>query len=148
MRRPGLFSFIFLAATLLSVSPRAQSVTAQDVRYEVLATGERAIIDRIAADFYEKDLRQTQSEAIEDATTAAYLAGSNEDRAAFRDERRSEWREMTDGARAALRSAKHPTYSNLTDEQKAPFRRHAIDRLSAAGAIDENVLAEALLGDI
>lgn len=148
VRRPGLFSLVFLAALFLSAGPRAQGMFAQDVRYDVLAGDERAIIDRIAADFYEQDLRRAQSDAIEAATVAAYVAGSSEERARFREDRRAQWRSMTDEARQSLRAAANPRYDNLTEAQKAPFRRHALNRLAAAGAIDEGALHEALRGDI
>lgn len=148
MHRPGLFSFVFLAATFLTVSPRAQTVSVQDMRYEVLGADERRIVDRIAADFYEEDLSRTQSAVIEAATTATYLAGSEDERAEFREERRAAWRAMPASAQRSLRGAEHPRYDNLTEEQKAPFRRHALNRLSAAGALDEDVLDEALAADI
>lgn len=148
MRRPALFSLSFLAATFLSVSPKAQSVTTQDVRFEVLAAEEKVVIDRIAADFYERDLRRSQTDAIEEATATSYVSASPEGREAFREERRAEWRALSDRRRAALRSAEAPRYDNLTAEQKAPFRRHALNRLEAAGAIDDAALADALEADI
>lgn len=155
MRRPAIFGAAFLAALFLSVSPRAEPgageegrLIAQDVRFEVLAAEEKAIIDRIAADFFEKDLRPQQSQAIEDSTSARYLRSDPEERARIRAERRAEWRAMSEARRAALKNAADPRYDNLSAEQRAPFRRHVINRLGAAGAIDEEALAEALAGDI
>lgn len=155
MRRPATFGAAFLGTLFLSVSPRAEagepagaSPLAQDVRFEVLAPEEKAIIDRIAADFFEKDLRPAQSRAIEEATSARYLRASPDEKAAIRAERRAEWRAMSEARKAPLARAATPRYDNLSTDQKAPFRRHAINRLGAARAIDEIALAEALAGDI
>lgn len=146
LRRPATFATVFWVAACVNISPRAQ-ITA-DARFEVLAGEEKAIIDRVAADFYESGLRRTQTDAIEARTSRSYAEASPEERAAFREDRRAAWRGMDDGERQAIRDAKAPRYDNLTDAQKAPFRRHAINRLGRAGAIDEEALAEAMLGDI
>jgi hypothetical protein len=148
LRRPGLFSFAFLAATLLSVSPRAQEAGVQDVRYVVLGDDDKHVIDRIAADFYEHDLRPSQNGQIEAATAAAYIALSPEERVRFREERRALWRDMPAGTQMALRDCKKPRYGNLTEAQKAPFRRHALNRLSASGFIDDAAIEDMLRGDI
>jgi hypothetical protein len=133
---------------LLSVSPRAESPLAQDARFEVLAPEERLLIDRIAADFYERAMRRAQTEAIEDNTAEAYRRADAETRAQFRDERRAAWRAMSERKKDGLKAAKRPLYDNLTEDQKAPFRRHAINRLDAAGAIDDAALASALQSEI
>jgi hypothetical protein len=156
VRRPATFGAAFLAALFLTVSPRAEPLgphdgaapRAQDVRFEVLAPEEKAIIDRIAADFFEKDLRPAQTRAIEDATAARYRRASSKERAAIRAERRAAWRAMPEARRAALMNAAEPRYDNLSPDQRAPFRRHAINRLSGAGAIDADALADALDDDI
>jgi len=88
------------------------------------------MVDRMAADFYESDLRLAQSRQIEASTAAAYSSMSERERAEFREERRESWQTMRDEERKALRNVKLPAYSNLTDAQKAPFRQIAIDRLA------------------
>ena len=145
MRKPLIFGLAFGFAAFASLSPRAES---HDLRWEVLAEDERAIIDRLAADFYEDALRRSQTAVIEDRTSELYTKASPVERARFRMERRNEWRSMTDAQREALKNAKRPSYRNLTEEQKAPFRRIAFDKLGAAGAIDPDALASAFKNDI
>ena len=91
--------------------------------------GNDPLIDRVAADFYKKDLRASQSRNIEAATADIYIGLDAEARARFRDERRARWREMGDDARSVLRAAKTPQFENLTESQKAPFRRAAAAKL-------------------
>lgn len=55
---------------------------------------------------------------------------SEKERFEFREDRREIWQNMQDDEREALRNVKLPTYSNLSDSQKAPFRQIAIDRLA------------------
>lgn len=152
MLRPAIFGAAFFGALFLTVSPRAEPMprpsgdapAAQDVRYEVLAPEEKAIIDEIAADFFEKDLLPEQSRIIEAATAARYQRASTGERSAIRAQRRAEWASLSEKKRRALMNAAEPRYDNLSDDQKAPFRRHAINRLGAAGAIDEDALAAAI----
>lgn len=126
-----------------SIAPRAQ-----DMRWEVLGPEERTFIDRLAADFYEDSLRSSQAQAIEARTSEIYANAAPADRAHFRQQRRKDWREMTPSQREALRGAKRPAYRNLAEEQKAPFRSIALDKLGAAGALDAEALAAALSKDI
>lgn len=90
------------------------------------------MVDRLAADFFERALRLSQSRRIEAATAELYLAGSPEHRFHFRQERRRHWRAMPDHERAALRGVKWPHYSNLAETQKSPFRQRALETLGAA----------------
>lgn len=139
-----------MALGLASLSTFAPEARAQiiDMRWEALAPDEKAIIDLLAADFYEKSLRQSQAIAIEAHTSELYAAATPAERAHFRAERRASWEEMTAQERSALHDVKRPSYKNLADEQKAPFRSIALNKLKAAGAIDEDALAEALRNDI
>lgn len=96
-------------------------------------------------------MRLAQSRNIEAATARIYAGLPEAEKAAFREERRSQWRTMTGEQRRSLRNVKFPAYVNLAEEQKTPFRRIAIDRmapspLNAAG--DENVSATADENDI
>jgi len=144
VRRPATFWITFALATMLTIAPEARAQGVAEIRYEAFAEDEKAIVDRIAADFYEEDLRPSQSEAIERRTSEIYLEAGAEERERMREERRAEWTAMSEAARASLMEAKSPLYGNLTDAQKAPFRRHAIDRLTAAGAVDEAALEDAI----
>lgn len=119
-----------------------------DLRWEVMASGDRLIVDRLAAEFYEESLRQAQADAIERRTAEIYAEASPPERARFRAERREEWRAMDESLRASLRNVARPSFHNLTEEQKAPFRQHALDRLRGAGALDQSALREALRKDI
>lgn len=119
-----------------------------DLRWEVMAGDEKAIIDRLAADFFEESLRGAQASAIERRTAEIYAKSPPAERSRFRAERRAEWEAMDPAARASLHDAKRPLFRNLTEEQKAPFRRHALDQLRNAGAIDQNALTEALSKEI
>ncbi len=100
------------------------------LQWETLSQNEQLLVDRMAADFYESDLRLTQSRQIEASTAATYSSMSEKERFEFREDRREIWQNMQDDEREALRNVKLPTYSNLSDSQKAPFRQIAIDRLA------------------
>ena len=100
------------------------------LQWETLSQNEQLLVDRMAADFYESDLRLNQSRQIEASTAASYSSMSAQERSEFRENRRETWENMQAEERAALRNVKLPTYSNLTDGQKAPFRQIAIDRLA------------------
>lgn len=145
MRRRLLIPPAILTLWLLPALAAAQGF---DLRYEALAEKERALIDLMAADFYEKSLRTSQARAIEARTAALYRGRPEEARASFRAARRARWREMGEPSRTALRGAKEPVFDHLAEEQKTPFRSIALDRLGAAGAIDAAALAEALSKDI
>jgi hypothetical protein len=143
-----MFAASFTAALFLTVSPRAEPMAAQDIRYALLSVEERILIDRIAADFFENDLRAVQAEAIENLTAEMYRRAGPVERAAFRDARRAQWRAVNPKIRTTLSQATRPRYDNLTEAQKEPFRRHALNRLEAVGAIDPVALAAALADGI
>lgn len=145
MRRPVTFGVVFGLVMFASFAPRAQTA---DLRWEVMASDEQRIVDRLAADFYEESLRQTQVDAIERHTSEIYAGETPAGRARFRADRRAEWEAMNEAERASLHGAKHPLFRNLTEAQKAPFRRHALDRLRGAGALDREALTAALQNDI
>jgi len=145
VRRPLTFGVVFGLAMFASLGPRAQPA---DLRWEIMASDEKLIVDRLAADFYEESLRQTQVDAIESHTSEIYAGETPMGRARFRAERRAEWEAMNEAERASLHGMKRPLFRNLTQEQKAPFRRHALDRLRGAGALDRSALADALRNDI
>jgi len=119
-----------------------------DLRWNVLAEDEQTIVDRLAADFYEATLRHAQSSAIEERTAAIFAAGDDAARAQFIKQRRAQWRAMNEERRLALRNVKAPKFDNLAEQQKQPFRRHALDTLDARGAINDGALAAALRSEI
>ena len=148
MAKAALHLVVAVAAGLLAFSGLGAHAQEADLRFEALAPDERAIIDRLAADFYENELRYAQSSLIEQRTAQLYAQGSPDRRAAFRASRRDAWRELSEAERARLRDAKRPEFHNLTDAQKAPFRRHALDQLGAGGALDPDALRAAFANDV
>lgn len=142
-----LSGLAFGAALFLSLAP-AEAETPPHIRWEALGPSERAFVDRIAADFYEQSLRLAQSSAIESRTSELYSGASPADRARFRAERREAWQGMNGAQRDALRNVKRPSFRNLTEAQKWPFRAHALVQLGAAGAIDDDAVAARLGRDI
>ncbi|MBY0422481.1 MAG: hypothetical protein K2Q06_09265 [Parvularculaceae bacterium] len=120
----------------------------RDPRWEALSPTERIIIDRVAAEFYEEQLRAAQTSAIEATTPQIYRSASASERARFRDERRYDYRTMSPRERDALRGVTRPSFRNLAESQKAPFRAYAIDQLTAAGAVDERALQRAMPNEI
>ncbi|GAB4519640.1 MAG: hypothetical protein Kow00133_05500 [Amphiplicatus sp.] len=135
MRHSLVFAVVFGAAAVFSCpSPASAQPPSPDLRWEALSESERALIDRLAADFYESSLRVAQAEAIETRTGELYRNAPPAARASFRAERRAAWRRMNERQRSALRGVKRPAYRNLAETQKAPFRRHALDLLGAGAA--------------
>ncbi len=98
------------------------------------AITQEALVDRMAADFYENALRHSQALRIQKATAEAYRAMGEEDRAQFREQRRAAWLIMNKDQRQSLRNTKTPRYLLLTEEQKQPFRDIALDQLTANSA--------------
>ena len=96
-----------------------------------LKDGQKILVDRVAASFFEESLRLSQTQRIEAQTAQLYLEMTPEEQAEFRETRRQIWRSMTDEERTALRGVKRPAYANLSDAQKAPFRRTALQSLRA-----------------
>ena len=89
-----------------------------------------AIVDLMAADFYENSLRRAQSFKIEAQTALDYQKLTENERQLFRSKRREIWQALTDEQRQSLRGVKHPHYINLSEAQKDPFRKIALDRLT------------------
>lgn len=156
LRRPFLFgvifSFVFFGSLHAeagdAASAPARIYAAADLTWQALADDEKAIIDRMAADFFEASLRLSQSRLIEAHTGKIYRSLTPADRAYFREERRRAWKKMTAAQRLALRGVKRPKFSNLAEPQKQPFRRYALDILGAEGAINQQALADVLAQDI
>lgn len=145
MLRKTVATAAAMAAASFAVPALAQPI---DIRWEVLAPDEKAIIDKVAADFYETALRRSQSYAVEAKTSARYAVAEPSARDEFRRRRLQAYEEMSDAERDALRGAKTPAFANLTEEQKAPFRSVALDQLAAAGAVDQDALLDAMRDDI
>lgn len=154
LRRPLVFGVVFGLTTFLSVNVSVQAedrssvMRGYDVRWEALAPDEKAMVDRMAADFYQDTLRHAQASAIEENTLRSYLALDPVERAEFRSERRKQWREMSEEQRQALRNSETPNFYNLTEEQKRPFRSHALDMLGGQGALNESALQSAMRHEV
>lgn len=134
------------AAVVFSPLVCSAQFLSDDPRWSVLSPSERVIIDRVAADFYEAQLRQQQAVAIERQTSERYRSAA--DRTQFRDERRAAYQDMTPAQRDALRGVKRPAFRHLSEEQKAPFRAYALDQLTAAGAVDQQAIEQAWANEV
>ncbi len=99
---------------------------------------DRIIVDRLAADFYERSLRYAQSTNIEQQTARLYSGANPAERAYYRNQRRQQWQQMNGNQQQALRNVKRPIFMHLSEAQKWPFRQHALNQLGAAGAIQPN----------
>ena len=97
-----------------------------------LEAGEMRLADRLAADFFEKDLRLSQSRRIEAETANSYRSLSPREQEDFREERRRFLRSLSHEQRLALRNVKRPAYNNLSEDQKERFRRAALSALAPA----------------
>lgn len=152
VRRPLLFGVIFSLVLFGSLRANAgepgERAHPADISWHALADYEKAIIDRMAADFFEKSLRLSQTRQIEAATPAIYRSLSPHGQAQFRAERRRLWRNMPDRRRQALRGVTRPDFDNLAEIQKLPFRQNAVNLLNASGAINANALTAALRREI
>jgi hypothetical protein len=144
LRRLFLSSLVFSFTVFGSIHARADNGAAlgnrlsaegyENARWRNLSTNEKIMLDRVAANFFEANLRLTQSRQIEASTAGIYVALTENERTMFREERRRTWRAMRDDERNALRNVKLPAYSNLTEGQKAPFRQIALDQLAPESA--------------
>ena len=90
------------------------------------AASEMAIIDLIAADFYENALRLAQTFKIEAQTAVDYRYLPEDQRQLFRSKRRDIWRALSDEQRQTLRGVKRPQFLNLSENQKDAFRKIAV----------------------
>lgn len=103
--------------------------------WQLMPFSERVIVDRLASDFYERSLRYAQTQAIENNTAKHYRGATPATRTGYRQQRRQQWRKLNTQQQNALRNAKRPLFVHLNDQQKWPFRQHALHQLGAAGAI-------------
>lgn len=135
LRRPLLFAGIFCFALCGSLQVRAGEAAGEDQIGEVIISaslpGEIALVDRLAAEFFENELRRAQTSNIEAETAAIYRSLGPAARTNFREERRNRWITLNAAARHDLRNAKVPQFENLAEEQKRPFRQTAIRKLGA-----------------
>ena len=157
MRKAFLFGVAFAFATCGSLSVAAEEATAptlanhhqnhqqaepphfpviakisqsDDGRWLSLKPDAQLMVDKVAADFFEKSLRQAQSSTIELNTAQEYMGLSEAERTAFRKTRLAQWQQMSQAERLRLRNVKTPSFMNLTESQKWPFRLHALDQLN------------------
>lgn len=105
----------------------------------LLGSSEQRLADRIAADFFENELRLSQSRRIEAQTAEQYRALAPMEKKAFREERRRLWRAFSHEQQLALRNVKRPAYQNLSEEQKATFRQTAAANLRSSPNAPDNL---------
>lgn len=137
LRRP---LFLGLVIGFVSVFSFSGSVSAQESQsvaqsaslpvgkveqmWPALDASQRTMVDLLAADFFQNDLSEAQRERIFSARADQYRGAAGAERDSYRAERRREWQ-----ARKGPAIPTGTSYDLLTDEQKAPFRRYAIDQL-------------------
>lgn len=100
-----------------------------------MGSTDRIIVDRLAADFYERSLRYAQSQAIESRTAQLYANSDPRSREAYLSQRRNQYQQLNRQQQDALRGVKSPQFIHLSEQQKWPFRQHALNQLGAVGAI-------------
>lgn len=131
MRR--IFSALWMA-TAVAAAPFAANAQERAVRAAILEAPRihnAALVDLVAADFFETQIAAEQATLLEAQTAAAYRSLADSRKAAFRAERRARWRALNECERARLRGVKRPAFLNLTTDQQAVFRALAADRLGA-----------------
>lgn len=153
LRKAFLFGFIFGFTMIASIGPQGtvQASYAQDQYsggysqpvanplaqlWYSMGPNDRMIVDRIAADFYERSMRYAQTQSIQSSTAQAYVQSHPQTRHEWRQERRQQWQALNENQRQAMRAAKRPSFMHLTDAQKWPFRTHALQQLASAGAVN------------
>lgn len=140
MRRPLISSFSFAFAFFGSLNAEAADPAAYAAPDKALAADELALVDRLAADFFEGSLRYAQSSRIEAQTATLYRLLSPGEKADFRGYRRLIWRALSEPEKRAFRGGvKRPLYAHLTEEQKSPFRRIAYQQLIGPAAPAEAI---------
>ncbi len=130
----------FSLAGALDARAGESAVAAKDLRQAAFPEASQSdqsgtgsvFVDLMAADFFESNLRLSQSRRIEAETAQRYLELDPASRARFRTERKRQWREMHESERAMLRGAKRPRFTNLSETQKETFRQIAAQQLNAA----------------
>ena len=105
--------------------------------WATMGPGDREIVDRLAADFYERSLRYAQTQTIERQTAQLYAGATPANRASYLQQRRQQWQQMDGHQQQALRNTKRPLFVHLSEQQKWPFREHALNQLGASGAIQQ-----------
>ena len=155
----GGFAFGFAMMASLSPGPAVPISTAQTLSKQVqqpvfvnrttnvstqiwhtMGEDERLIVDRLAADFFERSLRYAQTQSIEATTANLYRYAHPNDRQVIRKMRRDQYAALPNQQQQALRNNKRPQFAHLNEIQKWPFREHAMVQLGAVGAIDERAL--------
>ena len=122
------FSFQASAQTLSGTGQTLPTAKVEIVWHN-LDPNQKQMVDLLAADFFEKSLSVEQRLRIMSAGARNYVAGSADQRRAFREKRRQAWQQLSPDQRQGLARAASGSWYNLTEKQKAPFRRYAIDQL-------------------
>jgi hypothetical protein len=142
LRKPLFLGFIMGFAGVLSFSGQAG---AQDRLAEAIPVGkvqiiwpqleasQKTMVDLVAADFFQNELSDAQRQRIIGTDAAHYRSSTGDDREALRTGRGQEWQARSESGDA---TASAP-YDRLSDRQKAPFRRYAIDQLGLAMPVEQ-----------
>lgn len=101
-----------------------------------LPLSEGAIVDAIAAQFFENELQSVQAYRIEAMTAQRYRKMTFSARQQFRADRRQQWNAMSIQQRNRLRQTPSPRFLNLTETQKSVFRQIAVRRVSGTDNIN------------
>lgn len=133
MLRKSLFLGLVIGfASVFSLTQSAEAQTARvanalpvakvDQIWPVLDQQQRTMVDLLAADFFQNDLAEEQRLRIIASRAEAYRRASPEMRDQMRREGRRDWDHKGSDAAGM-------TFDRLSDRQKAPFRRQAIEEL-------------------
>ncbi len=114
----------------------AQEQTNREVPYtqvlsiwETLDPAQKKVVELVAADFFQHELSSLQQNRIIDSQAGKYRTSSPETRDQMRHARRSEWSSRSDSERREALLTAGSTYGVLTENQRAPFRLYAIEKL-------------------
>ncbi|MGV6800477.1 MAG: hypothetical protein ACWA5L_00970 [bacterium] len=91
--------------------------------WEMLSSEQRQMVDLLAQDFFERQLTLSQQRNILSVTARHYRQGDEQQQQNMRQQRRQIWRKKnTEDRQITL-------YDMLTENQKSPFRNHAMRQL-------------------
>ena len=124
-----------------SFQASAEPMAVGSVNWSAMEPGERAFVDRLAADFFEAELHPAQTRKIEKSVAETYRTLDATQQKYFREERRKQWRSLSDAERMSLRGTKTPAFAHLSNARKSVFRAIAVQRLTA-GEEESRVTAE------
>jgi hypothetical protein len=99
------------------------------ILWDGLEHEQKAMVDLVAADFYDNQLSVRQRLNIAATTSDSYRNAAPRERNSIRKERRAYWQSLSEQDRQILSATVAPSYDHLSEAQKAPFRQFAIEKL-------------------